>query len=116
MHEMNHITMVLNANFARKLLGALKLSNALAEHRLESIFSNHSVISRMLHTAPFIVASAERGFSKLKLFTNYLRSTMDQDPCITWIGSVLCLTLQIIDFYIVVRRFAKKKTFKATQF
>ena len=77
--EKNHITMVHNANFGRKQLGALELLNALAEYRLESIFLNLSVSLRMFLTAPITVASAERRFSKLKLIKNYLRSTMDQD-------------------------------------
>ena len=77
--EMNHITMVHNANFGRKQLGALELLNALPEYRLESIFPNLSVSLRMFLTAPATVASAERSFSKLKLIKNYLRSTMGQD-------------------------------------
>ena len=78
-HEMNHITVVHNANFGRKHLGAFELLNALAEYRLESIFYNLSVSLRMFLTTPVTVASAERSFSKLRLITNYLSSTMDQD-------------------------------------
>ena len=72
---MNHITMVHNDNFGRKQLGALELLNALAEYRLERIFSNLSVSLRMFLTARVTVTSAECSHSKLKLITNYL--TMD---------------------------------------
>ena len=40
---MNHITMVDNANFGRKQLGALQLLNAFEEYRLDSLFPNLSV-------------------------------------------------------------------------
>jgi len=59
--EMNHITMVRNANFGRKQLGALERLNALAEYKLESVFSKLSVRLRTFLTAP----SAERSFGKL---------------------------------------------------
>ena len=59
--EMNHITMVRNANFGRKQLGALERLNALAEYKLESVFSKLSVRLRTFLTAP----SAERSFRKL---------------------------------------------------
>ena len=45
--EMNHVTMVHNANFGRKQFGGLELLNTLAEYRLESIFLNLSVSLRM---------------------------------------------------------------------
>ena len=56
--ETNHTTVVHNANFGRKQLGALKLLhvNALAEYRLESIFFNLSVSLKMFLTAPATVA------------------------------------------------------------
>ena len=76
--EMNHITMVHNANCGRKQLGALELLNALTEYRLKSIFSNLCVSLRMFLTAPVTVTSVERKFNKLKLITNYLRYIMDQ--------------------------------------
>ena len=56
--EMNHTTMVHNANSGRKQLGALELLNALAEYRLESIFPNLSVGLGMFLTAPVTVTSA----------------------------------------------------------
>ena len=55
--EKNHITMVHNANFGRKQLGALELLNTLAEYRLESIFPNLSVRLSMFLTAPVTVVS-----------------------------------------------------------
>ena len=54
--ETNHTTVVHNANFGRKQLGALELLNALAEYRLESIFFNLSVSLKMFLTAPATVA------------------------------------------------------------
>ena len=74
--EMNHITMVHNAIFGRKQLGALELLNALAEYRLENIFPNFSVSLKVFLAAPATVASAERSFSKLKIIKNYFRSSM----------------------------------------
>ena len=79
MLELNHIAMVHNANFGKKLLGALERLKALADYRLESIFSNLSVSLRMFLAAPVTVASAENSFSMPKLITNYFRSTMDRD-------------------------------------
>ena len=71
--------MVYNANFGRKQLSALKLLNALADYRLESIFPNLRVSLRMFLIAPATEASAEEASASLKLIKNYLRSTMDQD-------------------------------------
>jgi hypothetical protein len=42
-------------------------------------FPNAVVAYRILLTSPVTVASAERSFSKLKLFKSYLRSTMTQE-------------------------------------
>ena len=75
MLEMYHITMVHNANFVRKQLGALELLNTLVEYRLHSIIPNLRASFGMLLTAPVTAASIERKLSKLKLITNYLRST-----------------------------------------
>ena len=107
---MTHIAMVHNANFGVKPLSALDLLNALAEYKLENIFSNLSISLRIFLTAPATVASAERSFSKLKLIKNYLRSTMGQDR--------LNLTLQKkkIDFNNVIHRVANKKARKAPLF
>ena len=77
--KINHITMVYNANFGGKQLGALELLSALAEYRLESIFPNVSVSLRMFLAAPATIASTERSFSKLKLIKIYLRPAMGQD-------------------------------------
>ena len=78
--EINHITIVHNANLGRKQLGVLELLNALAEYsRLESILPYLSVSWRMLPRPPVTVASAETKLSKLKLTKNYLRCTMGQD-------------------------------------
>ena len=79
MHEMNHITVVHNANFGSEQLVAMELLNALTVCGLKSTFQNLSVIFRMFLTAPVTVASTERSFSKLKLITSYLRTSVDQD-------------------------------------
>ena len=42
-------------------------------------FPNAWIAYRILLTIPVTVATAERGFSKLKLIKSYLRSTMSQD-------------------------------------
>ena len=113
--EMNHITMVHNANFGIKQLGALELLNALAEYRLESIFPNLTVSLRMFLTEPATIASAERSFSKLKLIKNYLRSSMGQDRLINLARlSIESDIARKIDFDNVIRSFAKKKARKAT--
>ena len=92
--EMNHITVVHNANFGRKQLGALDLLNALAEYRLESIFPNLSVSLRMFLAAPATVASAGRSSANLSSL-----KIMSGPPWVRiawqiWLGSVLSLTLQ----------------------
>ena len=76
---MNHITMVHNANCDRKQLGTLELLNVLTEYILECVSPNLIDSLRMFLTTPLAVASAERGFGKLKLITDYLRSTVDLD-------------------------------------
>ena len=112
---MNHITMVHNANLVRKQLGALELLNALAEYRLESIFSNLSVSLRMFLIAPATKASAERSFSKLRLIKNYLKSIMNQDRLTNLARlSIESDILKQIDFDSVIGSFAKKKAGKAT--
>ena len=113
--EMNHITMVHNANLVRKQLGALELLNALAEYRLESIFSNLSVSLRMFLIAPATKASAERSFSKRRLIKNYLKSIMNQDRLTNLARlSIESDILKQIDFDSVIGSFAKKKAGKAT--
>ena len=92
--EIDHITMVYNANFRRKQLGALELLNTLAEYRLKNIFHNHSFSLRMFFKAPVTVASAERSFSELKLIKNYLKSTMNQDRLTNLSCSVLSQTFK----------------------
>ena len=44
-----------------------------------SCFPNAWIAYKILLTIPVTVASAERGFSKLKMIKSYLRSTMSQD-------------------------------------
>ena len=78
--EMNHITMVHNANFGRKQLGALELLIALSEYKLESIFPNLTVSLRIFLTTPATVTSAEKSFSKLKLIKNYHGSGSPEQP------------------------------------
>lgn len=110
LQEIIHLTMVHNANFGKEQLGALELLNALANSKLENIFPNISVSSRMSLTAPATVALAERSFSKLKLIKNYLRSTMSQDR----LNNLARLSIESgiarqINFDTVIRSFAKKK-------
>jgi hypothetical protein len=71
---------------------------------------------RILLTIPATVSSAERSFSKLKLVTNYLRSTMSQDRLV----GIVRLTIESeiarkIYFDNVIPRFALKKARKAPQ-
>ena len=100
--------MIQNANFGRRQLGALELSNALAEYRLECIFFNLGVSLKMFHTAPVIVASVEKRFSKLMLITNYLRSTIDQDRLSNLARLSIESNIAKKDFDTVIRSFAKK--------
>ena len=108
--EMNHITMVHNANFGRKQLGAFELLNALAEYKLETIFPNLSVSLRICLTVSSIVGSAERSFTKLKFIKIYLRSTMVQNR----LTNLARLSFESdiakhIDFDGVICSFAKKR-------
>ena len=115
--EINYISMVHNANFDKKQLNALDLLNALAEHKLETIFPNLIISLRMFLTAPATIASAERSFSKLKLIKNHLRSTMGQDR-LTHLArlSIESNIAKQINFDSVIRSFAKKKARKAALF
>ena len=115
--EINHISMVHNANFDKKQLNALDLLNALVEHKLETIFPNLIISLRMFLTAPATIASAERSFSKLKLIKNHLRSTMGQDR-LTHLArlSIESNIAKQINFDCVIRSFAKKKARKAALF
>ena len=61
--EMNHIAMVHNDNFGRKLFGTLEPLNALAHYRLESILPSLIVSLRMFLSALAKATSAERSFS-----------------------------------------------------
>ena len=68
----------------------------------------------MFLTEPATVASAERSFSKLKLITNYLKSTMSQDR----LNNLARLSIESgiakqIDFDIVIRSFVNKMARKA---
>ena len=97
-----------------RLSVSLELLNALAEHRLESIFPQLCVSLRMFLTELTTVASAARNFSKLKLITNYLRSNMKQDR----LNNLARLSIESgiakqIDFDTVIRSFANKKARKA---
>ena len=68
----------------------------------------------MFLTEPATVASAERSFSKLKLITNYLRSTMSQDHQNNLVRlSIESGIAKQIDFGTVIRSFANKKARKA---
>lgn len=48
-------------------------------HQLQEMYPNITISSRIIHTIPLTVASAERSFSKLKLIKNYLQSTMSNE-------------------------------------
>ena len=70
-------------------------------------YSNILVVYRILLTVPVTVASAERSFSKLKLFKNYLRSTMSQER-LKWLGNVHHGELETIDLNTVLDDFASR--------
>ena len=67
---------VLQVNLTDSLMLALEILEFVMA---ADCFSNILVVYRILLTVPVTVASAERSFSKLKLFKNYLRSTMSQE-------------------------------------
>ena len=46
---------------------------------MDGCFPNAWIAYRISLTIPITVATGERGFSKLKLIKNYLRSTMSQE-------------------------------------
>jgi hypothetical protein len=90
------------------------LLNSLYQYKLENLYTNICVSLRILLTIPATVASAERSFSKLKLVTNYLRSTMSQDRlvCIARL-SIESEIARKIYFDKVIPRFALKRSRKA---
>ena len=113
---MNHIKMVQIVNSGRILLGALELLNALAEQRLQSIFSKRDISLRMFLNGPATVASVERSF-KLKIIKNYLRSTMGQDRLnrLATLSNESDIARQI-DFDTIIHSFSKEKASKDTLF
>ena len=66
--EMQHLPLEHKANFRQPELKPLELENLLTDYTLCEIFPNVCVSLRILLTIPATVASAERSFSKLKLF------------------------------------------------
>jgi hypothetical protein len=58
-------------------------------------YPNISIAYQILFTVPVTVASAERSFSKLKLFKNYLRSTMSQERLNGL--TTLCIKKKLLD-------------------
>jgi hypothetical protein len=58
-------------------------------------YPNTSIAYRILFTVAVTVASAERSFSKLKLFKNYLRSLMSQES-LNDLAS-LCIEKKLLD-------------------
>ena len=84
--------------------------NALAEYKLETIFPNLSVSLRICLTVSFIVALAERSFSKLKFIKIYLRSTMGQNRLTNLARlSIESDIAKHIDFDGVICSFTKQK-------
>ena len=74
------------------------------------IFSNFTVVLRIILTPTVTVASGERSFSKLKLIQNALLTTMTQNRLVNL--SVLSREKEIaadIDLTVVVREFAERK-------
>ena len=65
---MQHLPLVHKANFRKPKLKPLELKKLLTVYTLCEIFPNVCVSLRILLTIPATVASAERSFSKLKLF------------------------------------------------
>lgn len=57
----------------------LKVLEKILSYSLDDIYSNVSIVLRILLTMPVTTASAERSFSKLKLIKNYLRSTLSKE-------------------------------------
>jgi len=73
-------------------------------------FPNVYIAYRILLTIPVTVATAERSFSKLKLFKSYLKSTMLQDRLNELaILSIESEVLELLDYKTLINNFAAKK-------
>ena len=53
--------------------------NYIYSEKLLDLYSNLSIVLRLLLTLPVTVASGERSFTALKLIKTYMRSTMSQE-------------------------------------
>ncbi|KAI3709113.1 hypothetical protein L2E82_38872 [Cichorium intybus] len=80
-------------------------------------FPNAIIAYRVLLTIPVTVASAERGFSKLKLLKSYLRSTMSQER-LNGLAMIAIENdiLETIDYEDLVNNFASKNARRASRF
>ena len=101
---------VLQVNLTDSLMLALEILEFVMA---ADCFSNILVVYRILLTVPVTVASAERSFSKLKLFKNYLRSTMSQER-LKWLGNVHHRELETIDLNTVLDDFASRNARRST--
>jgi hypothetical protein len=91
-------------------MGPTKILRFFKEH---GCFSNAAIAYRVLLTIHVTVVTAERSFSKLKLFKTYLRSTMTQErlndlPIIALEGKML----EKIDYKHIIEDFISKNTKK----
>ena len=103
---------VLQVNLTDSLMLALEILEFVMA---ADCFSNILVVYRILLTVPVTVASAERSFSKLKLFKNYLRSTMSQERLN---GLAMCTIeraiLDTIDLNTILDDFASRNARRST--
>lgn len=108
--EMLHLKAIHKATFSN-IQSPLQLLNDIHKLQLHSIFGQICIALRIFCTLPVTVASGERGFSKLKLVKNYLRSTMCQER----LNSLALLSIESqlarnLDFQDLINDFASKKT------
>lgn len=94
-------------------LTPLDVLNIIYKNGLECTFTNIETAIRIFLTLPVSVASNERGFSKLKIIKNHLRSSMGQ----TRLTNLAILSIErkhteAIDFSEIIAKFAASKTRK----
>jgi hypothetical protein len=110
LEELKTLQLIHRVNFGDSPLSPLSLLNQIVTMNFETPFPYVTISLRFFLTLPVTVASAERSFSKLKLFKNYLRSNMGQQRLVDLaiMGIETDLTRQI-DFDVLLTSLPGKK-------
>ena len=85
------------------------------QNYLQATFPNIFIVTRILLTLSISVATGQRSFSKLKIFKNYLRSTMLQERLSNIsIISIEHEILDNLDIHDLISKFALHKARKVS--